>query len=130
MEENLNYCYDMVGDNGRILVDKVLANEELCGKRILVMRDGHTYTWVHDTYISKEASPVALVYNGYLAEQEDSNAIADKIVTSHASYIYIEDDTGEAMELFSALMEEGTAFEIDTVYRVVIRDGEVVLTSL
>jgi hypothetical protein len=128
--ENTDYCYDMVGDSGRILVDKVSETDELRGKRVLVMRDGHTYTWVHDTYISKEASPVALVYNGYLAEQEDSAAMADKIITSHASYIYVEDENGQAKELFSPLMDENVTFEAGTIYKVVTTDGGIILTSL
>ena len=130
VEENINYCYDMVGDEGRILVDKVAQNESLWGKRVLVMRDGHTYTWVHDTYISKEASPVALVYDGYLAEQESSADMAGKMLTSHASYLYVEDADGMAADLFSPLMKEGEEFTPCTVYKIEISEEGVVLTSI
>lgn len=130
VEENINYCYDMVGDEGRILVDKVAQNESLWGKRVLVMRDGHTYTWVHDTYISKEASPVALVYDGYLAEQESSADMVGKMVTSHASYLYVEDADGMAKDLFSPLMKDGEEFTPCTVYKIEISEEGVVLTSI
>ena len=93
--------YDMVGDDGRIIVNAVLADKSLWGKRVLVMRDGHTYHWVHDTYISKEASPVPLVYDAFLAESEDSAAMASKIMDKHASYLYVEDEAGVSADLLS-----------------------------
>ncbi|WP_207649926.1 hypothetical protein [Butyrivibrio proteoclasticus] len=130
VEENIKYCYDMVDDEGRILVDNLVQNESLWGKRVLVMRDGHTYTWVHDTYISKEASPVALVYDGYLAEQESFGDMANKILTSHASYLYVEDVDGTAAELFDPLMKNGEKFIPSTVYKIEISEKGVVLTSI
>ncbi|MBO6239859.1 MAG: hypothetical protein J6O61_03325 [Butyrivibrio sp.] len=130
VEEIANYCYDMVGDEGRILVNTVVNEKGLWGKRVLVMRDGHTYTWVHDAYISKEASPVALVYDGYLAEQETSDDMVQKILTSHASYIYVEDADGVIAGLFGPLVKDGAEFKACTVYKIEITDGGVELTSI
>ena len=119
--------YDMVGDDGRVIVDTVLADKTLWGKRVLVMRDGHTYHWVHDTYISKEASPVPLVYDAFLAESEDSAAMAKKIMEKHASYLYVEDEEGISSDLFTPLMAEGKEFEPGVVYKVTEINGTVVL---
>jgi hypothetical protein len=119
--------YNMVGDDGRIIVDTVLSDKSLWGKRVLVMRDGHTYHWVHDTYISKEASPVPLVYDAFLAESEDSAVMARKIMEKHASYLYIEDEEGISTDLFAPLMSEEKEFTPGVVYKVTEAGGTVML---
>lgn len=94
---------DMVGDTGYELLDAV-NHRELYGKRVLVLRDGHSYYWVHNAYISKEASPVALVYDEFLTEQDDAASVKARILESHAEYFYVEDEEGTARELFLELL--------------------------
>ena len=125
MLENSAYVSEMVGDDGRVLADKVLSDKNLWGKRVLVMRDGHTYHWVHNAYISKEASPVALVYDDFIAEEENTDAMVRKIVESHASYLYIEDDDKLSEALFTPLLTDGTGFESRRVYRLEYSGGAV-----
>jgi len=126
-EENQEYIDDMIGENGRVLIDTVLGNKKLWDKRILVMRDGHSYYWVHDAYINKEASPVALVYDGFMAESDNISTISDKIIASHASYLYIEDNDGASKDLFLPLMKEGNTFESCKLYKIVNSGGGVIL---
>jgi hypothetical protein len=114
--ENEAYVSDMVGDEGR-LITAAVDNREYWGKRVLVMRDGHQYYWVHNTYISKEASPVALVYDSYLAEEDSAEIIIKKIQDSHAAYLYVEDATGDSVQLFSQIIEGGE-FEPGKVYNI------------
>ena len=122
-EENRVYIQDMLGENGRVLVDTVTAARNLWGKRVLVMRDGHDSLRVHNTYINKEASPVALVYDGFMTESDDASSIKDKILSSHASYLYIEDNDEISKELFLPLLKEGCKFESCKVYKI-IKNGE------
>ncbi|WP_155828033.1 hypothetical protein [Butyrivibrio sp. VCB2006] len=110
---------EMVGDDGRVIVNAVLEDDSLWGKRVLVMRDGHTYHWVHDTYISKEASPVPLVYDAFMAESEDSATMTKKILEKHASYVYVEDEEGLSKDLFEPLMADGVEYKPGTIYQVV-----------
>ena len=126
-EENRVYIEDMIGNAGRLLVNTVLQDKELWNKRVLVMRDGHTYHWVHDAYINKEASPVALVYDGFLAESDDISSISAKLIASHASYLYIEDDDEVSKELFEPLFKDGTEFESGKIYRILKSEGGVTL---
>ncbi|MCR5403702.1 MAG: hypothetical protein K6E91_07800 [Butyrivibrio sp.] len=93
------YCNDMIGEDGFKLI-KAVDDRSLWGKRVLVLRDGHSYYWVHNTYISKEASPVALVYDVFLAEEDTGDGILKKIADSHAGYFYVEDDEGAATDFF------------------------------
>ena len=115
ISEDKAYVDDMVGDSGRVLVEAV-DHQEYYGKRILVLRDGHSYYWVHNAYISKAASPVALVYDGFLLEEDTPDTLKQKIRDSHASYIYVEDEEGISSELFSALLP-GEEFTPGKVYR-------------
>ena len=120
--DNRAYVADMVGDDGRELIEAT-SDRRFWGKRILVMRDGHEYYWVHNTYISKEASPVALVYDVFLTEQDSADSMVRKINESHASFIYIEDKELFSKELFASLMDDGVEFESGRVYRI-IQNGD------
>ncbi|MBO4846204.1 MAG: hypothetical protein J5525_07835 [Lachnospiraceae bacterium] len=119
---------DMVGDDGRELINSV-SDERYWGKRILVIRDGHEYHWVHDAYISREASPVAMVYDGYLTESDTPEMISDRIRSSHAHYIYIEDSSYQASSLFEPLMESGQEYISGNVYRVTDTDQGIRLVA-
>ena len=112
---------DMVGDDGRKLIETV-SDKKYWGKRILIIRDGHEYHWVHDAYISREASPVAMVYDGYLTESDTPEMISDRVRSSHAHFVFIEDDTYTAASLFEPLMESGQEYISGKVYRVTDTD--------
>ena len=116
IEENTAYVSDMVGEDGKELVNAV-SDKRYWGRRVLVLRDGHEYYWVHNTFISKEASPVALVYDTFLIEEDTADTIRQKMLDSHASYFYVEDKDGVAFELFSDLVPEGT-FKPGTVIKI------------
>ncbi len=120
--DNRAYVADMVGDDGRELIEAT-SDRRFWGKRILVMRDGHEYYWVHNTYISKEASPVALVYDVFLTDEDSADSMVRKINESHASFIYIEDKELFSKELFASLMDDGVEFESGRVYRI-IQNGD------
>ena len=115
LKQDMAYNDDMVGDDGRILVEAV-SDSRYYGQRVLVLRDGHSYYWVHNAYISKAASPVALVYDSFLVEEDSVESMRQKIKDSHASYIYVEDNEGVSLELFSELLED-QEFEAGKVYK-------------
>lgn len=119
---------DMVGDDGHKLLDTV-SDQKYWGKRILVIRDGHEYHWVHDAYISREASPVAMVYDGYLTESDTPEMISDRVRASHAHYVYIEDEPYLASFLFEPLMGDGQKYISGNVYRVTDTDQGIRLTA-
>ena len=93
----------MIGEDGFRLV-KALDDRSLWGRRVLVLRDGHSYYWVHNTYISKEASPVALVYDVFLTEEDTVDSIEKKIADSHAEYFYVEDAEQSATGFFKEVL--------------------------
>ncbi len=113
---NESYVSDMVGDDGRAIVSAV-SDEQYWGKRVLVLRDGHQYYWVHNTYISKEASPVALVYDSFIVGEDTADTVMEKLQNSHAEYFYVEDKDGSSGQLFYQVMKDGE-FEAGKVYRI------------
>lgn len=117
-EKNRAYIEDMIGENGKKLVDTVSSVDELPGKRVLVMRDGHLSYWVHNAYINKAASPVALVYDVFMTESDDPSSIVSKLLASHASYLYIEDNDEISKDLFLPLLKEGSKFESCRIYKI------------
>ncbi len=114
VSQNEKTYYDMVGDEGRAIV-KALDDPLYLGKRVLVFKDGRSFYWVHNAYISKEASPVPLVYSSYDCEEDSKESIIKKIDESHAEYIYVMDETKEADELFLGIIRE---YEAGKVYRI------------
>ena len=128
LDENRAVIDDMVGDDGRIILDAV-SSKDYWGKRVLILRDGHEFHWVHDAYISREASPVAMVYGGFLTEDDTPVTISDRIDMSHAMYLYVEDDEGIADELFKPLMSEGQEYRSATVYRILNDGNEIKLSA-
>ena len=62
----------------------------LWGRRVLFLRDGSENHRVHDTYISKEASPVPVVYDSIYPEYDSAQTIEAKIAASHAEFVYVE----------------------------------------
>ena len=119
---------DTIGEDGRLILDAV-SDAEYWGKRVLVLRDGSVPHRVHDTYISKAASPVALVYDDLFVNDDTFESISDKIETSHAHYVMAEDPDEAAGALFSELMENGLQFKAYNVYRVIHTSQGIRLTE-
>lgn len=128
LDENRAVIDDMVGDDGRMILDAV-SSSDYWGKRVLVIRDGHEFHWVHDAYISRQASPVAMVYGGFLIEDDTPETISERLDMSHAMYLYVEDDEGIADELFKPLMKDGEVYRSATVYRI-SKDGNDIKLSV
>ncbi len=89
LEHDMAVIDDTIGDDGRLILDAV-SDREYWGKRVLVLRDGRKEHRVHDVYISKAASPVALVYDDLLIGDDTFQSIRDKIESCHAHYVLFE----------------------------------------
>nr|MCR5179051.1 hypothetical protein [Lachnospiraceae bacterium] len=108
---------EMIGDDGRQILEAV-SEKGYWGRRVLVFRDGTVNHRVHDTYISKAASPVALVYDDLVIPDDTFQTISDKIEASHAGYVLAENPESEAGALFEAFMDEGVTYTAGRVYNV------------
>ncbi len=112
--QNIQAYEDMVGDEGRALVGAV-SDPVYRGRRVLVLKDVRNFSYVHNAYISKEASPVPFVYNSYIIDEDNRESIIKKIEESHAEFVLVEDETGEGRDLFLNIIRD---YEAGRVYRI------------
>ena len=117
LEHDMAVIDDTIGDDGRLILAAV-SDREYWGRRVLVLRDGRKEHRVHDVYISKAASPVALVYDDLFIQGDTFESIRDKIESCHAHYVLAEDPDSEAGELFDALIGDGGEYRPYCVYGV------------
>lgn len=108
----------------RLLREEDMANvaEEEAGARILYLRDGKNASWVQNTYVSFESSPVSMMYGTLFPSDMGSEDVVKAVVQSHATYLYA-DDTGEAAGHIFDSMAEGGVFCYNTLYKVDFIDG-------
>ena len=134
LEENRAYNEAMIDEGAQEFLVKIAGDTKLWGHRVLNLRSDSFNHWVHDTYISKEASPVPVVYET-LQKDDTMDSIVQKITASHAEFLYVEkvseDDENEkqrlAAECFKDLMAEGETFEYNKVYCITkVNDGIII----
>ncbi|MBE5826574.1 MAG: hypothetical protein E7307_08050 [Butyrivibrio sp.] len=104
LQEDKDYVYDMVTDEGRRIAAAV-SDRRYWGKRVLILRDPKNNSYVHNAYISKEACPAALVYDVWSAD-DNKDSIIRKMKESHAEYFYVEDPGKETDALFGELLKD------------------------
>ncbi len=135
-DENKAYNEAMLDAGAQEFLANILGETRLWGHRVLNLRSDSFNHWVHDTYISKEASPVPVVYET-LQKDDNRDSISQKIKASHAEFIYVEkvaeDDEAErlslAAECFNGLMAPGESFEYNKIYSVQ-RNGDDIILSM
>lgn len=99
---------------------------ETNGMRVLYLRDGRNLSWVQNTYVSFEASPVSVMYGSFLPEEQSEEDVIRAIRESHAEYLYV-DDAGTGEERAFDRMTKDGAFCYNTLYKAEWADGEVSL---
>ncbi|WP_022761421.1 hypothetical protein [Butyrivibrio sp. AD3002] len=120
LADNKTYNGDMIDDGGEMFIEAVYGHRDLWGHRVLNLRSGESNHWVHDTYISKEASPVPAVYDT-LTEADTVATICEKISSSHAEYLFAEaPSVGEETmaETFNTITEGEEYFKFWKIYRI------------
>ncbi|WP_029322058.1 hypothetical protein [Butyrivibrio sp. AE3004] len=142
LDENISYNAGMLDDGGHRFMESVYGHRKLWGHRVLNFRSGAMNHRVHDTYISKEVSPVPAVYDT-LTGGESTGDIKDMIMKSHAEYVFAEsmqngEETAKDMRAedeklktsFDGLMSDGAEFEFWKVYKVDTDNNGIKLTPV
>lgn len=122
--ENRQHFEQMIDADGRIFLAKTKDNSVLWGKRVLYLRDSAQIHWVKDTYISNEAAPIALVYSDYNTSDMTADQTGNLIMASHASYLYVDDVSGDTGSNLGVYTEDGT-FSCGEIYRIIQTNGSV-----
>lgn len=129
LSENRAYVSGMIDDAGRIFLKKTAGNRQLWGKRILYLRDDTVIHWVKDTYISSQASPEAVVYNGIDLSTMSSQTVLAEIQASHAQFLYVDPVAGDPGAVFDSMTEDGS-FEYALLYRICRNNGTIILQKV
>ena len=149
--ENIQYNSQMIDEGGAAFLSCIDGKRNLWGHRVLNLRSSSFNHWVHDTYISKEASPVPVIYET-LMKEDTPETLSDKIIKSHAEYLYVEDDrytfTGNegskddfsmekgedkakfSDERFFGFMPENEHFFYGEVYKIINENGKITLEKI
>ena len=132
LAEKTAYNKEMIDDGGQHFFEAVYGHRNLWGHRVLDLRTGTSNHWVHDTYISKEVSPVPAVYDT-LTEDDNRESITDKILRSHAEYLFVESlesENPDVQDAFDALTEGGETFNFWKIYKIDNEGGGIKLTPI
>lgn len=97
-------------------LEKVKEEQTVNSGRVLYLRDISDVSWIRNTYISFEASPVSVMYGNIDAQSVNTGDIVKAMEDAHAGYLYA-DEVVNGNELFASLSEDGT-FEYGCLYRV------------
>ena len=84
---------------------------------MLYLRDLSDVSWVRNTYLGFEASPVSVMYGNLDASREDFQAVENAIRDAHAEFLYVDELEGEGEKLF-APFTDGESFEWSRLYQV------------
>lgn len=124
--EKVQYNSDMIDEGAAHFLKTVDGREDLWGHRVLNVRSSSFNHWVHDTYLSKEASPVPVIYET-LMDDDTEASMTEKLVNSHAEYLYVEPQERESLKVFDSLMKDGQKFSAGYVYKIDRTNGGVLI---
>jgi multisubunit Na+/H+ antiporter MnhG subunit len=124
----MQYNSDMIDEGGQDFLATVSGEKSLRGHRVLNLRSSSYNHWVHDTYISKEASPVPVVYET-LMEDDYLDSVTLKIKNSHAEYFYVEPQVVAEYDYLDEIVTDGESFETGRVYRVISDNNSIKLCA-
>ena len=117
VKQSNQYNIDMIDHNAMQFLKLSKNEKELWAKRVLYLRDDNVIHWIKDTYVSFQASPIAVVYNGIDTTDMTGEDLGNKMMKSHASYLYVDKVAGDPGPLLDHYLEDGK-FEYQTLYAI------------
>lgn len=102
-------------------LETVGAGQKGNAGRVLYLRDSSDVSWVRNTYVAYEASPVSVMCGNMDASAIGEEDVARAIRDSHAGFLYVDGSARAGEAAFQALAVGG-AFQFERVYKV--QEGE------
>lgn len=115
-QDNLREREEIVDSKADAFLEKVGESQIANSGRVLYLRDISDVSWVRNTYVSFEASPVSVMYGNVDAGSMEASDIMQMAGEAHAAYLYADEVAG-GEKLFDELTENGT-FEYGCLYRI------------
>lgn len=120
VEEILAQREEIIDEAAEEFLAAVNGRKDFSG-RVLYLRDISDVSWVRNTYVGFEASPVSVMYGNIDVATADSQVIINAIWEAHAGFVYVDELFGEqegaGEELFHPFMN-GEEFCYGCLYQV------------
>lgn len=108
VEEMLAQREEIIDEQAERFLAAVNGRGDFSG-RVLYLRDISDVSWVRNTYVGFEASPVSVMYGNIDADTANSQLIINAIQDAHAGFLYVDElfekGPGDGKELFRPFME-------------------------
>lgn len=114
--QSLKERADIVDEAAGEFLEQVGGGEYGSIGRVLYLRDISDVSWVRNTYISFEASPVSVMYGNVDAGTMGPEEILAMLEDAHAGYLYADEVDG-GVESLKALTRDGS-FDFGCLYQV------------
>ena len=111
----------VVDEAAEAFLETVGAGQKGNTGRVLYLRDSSDVSWVRNTYIAYEASPVSVMCGNMDASTVGEEDVARAVRDCHAEFLYVDGSARAGEAVFQALAGGGT-FRFESVYRV--QEGE------
>lgn len=116
-EEILTEREEIIDENAERFLEAIAGGKNRRIGRVLYLRDLSDVSWVRNTYVGFEASPVSVMYGNIDSTTSGSEDIANAVRDSHAGFLYVDELKGDGEALFSPFLEEGQ-FEYGCLYQI------------
>lgn len=120
VSDQLQIRADMLDEEARTFLNALEVLDPAGSTRVLCIQGGAP-RWVRNTYTSMEASPVSVVYQNINLQDAPMDWLAQEIIASHASYLYVGEMEGTEV-LLSFLPEGAEDFVPNILYRIIKRE--------
>lgn len=117
VSDQLQIRADMLDEEARVFLNALKILDPSESTRVYCIQVGDP-RWVRNTYTSMEASPVSVVYDNINLQDAPADWLAQEIIASHASYLYVGEMEGTEV-LLSFLPEGEEDFVPNILYRIV-----------
>ena len=128
VSQSLEERAEIVDDAAEDFLERTGAGEHGKSARVLYLRDISDVSWVRNTYISFEASPISVMYANVDAALAGPEEILQILHDSHAEYLYA-DKIVNGDEILEALTA-GDGFEYGCLYRLAQEAGSAHLVKV
>lgn len=128
VSDQLQIRANMLDEEARVFLNALEVLDPTEGTRVYCIQSGDP-RWVRNTYTNMEASPVSVVYDNINLQDAPADWLAEMIIASHASYLYVGEMKGTEV-LLSFLPEGVEDFVPNILYRIIKKeDGTIRLEA-
>lgn len=121
ISETLSERQEIVDEQAQEFLEKTGARTFDNSYRVLYIRDISDISWIRNTYVNYEASPVSVMHGNVDGSAMGAEDIQRLVEESHAEYLYVE-EIQDGQELLSTFTR-GKPFEYESLYQIVEENG-------